>query len=98
MTTADSPANPVPARPDAPMAHFGAHRYDAGEGGGSEQFRGARIDVADLRGARFTDCDLTGVTIRDGWLADVSISGYVQNLTVNGVDVTGYVSAELDRR
>ncbi len=79
-------------------AQFGPHRFYAGEGGGSTQFRGARFDVADLRGARFTDCDLTGVTIRDGWLVDVNISGYVSNVTVNGVDVTDFVSAELDRR
>lgn len=79
-------------------AQFGPHRFYAGEGGGSEEFRGARFDVADLRGARFTDCDLTGLTIRDGWLVDVSISGYLSNVTVNGVDVAGFVSAELDRR
>src|SRR5579863_5361305 len=83
---------------DVTDAQFGPHRFYAGEGGGSTQFRGARFDVADLRGARFTDCDLTGVTIRDGWLVNVSISGYLSNLTVNGVDVTDFVSAELDRR
>src|SRR5262249_56584339 len=65
---------------------------------GSEQFRGTRFDVADLRGARFTDCDMTGVTIRDCWLVNVSISGYLSNVTVNGVDVTEFVNAELDRR
>ena len=79
-------------------AQFGPHRFYAGEGGGSTQYRGARFDVADLRGARFTDCDLAGVTISDCWLADVSISGHLSNVTVNGVDVTGFVSAELDRR
>jgi hypothetical protein len=79
-------------------AQFGPHRFYAGEGGGSAEFRGARFDVADLRGARFTDCDLTGVTIRDGWLVNVSMSGYLSNVTVNGVDVTDFVSAELDRR
>lgn len=80
------------------QAQFGPHRFYPGEGGGSTQFRGARFDVADLRGARFTDCDLTGVRIRDGWLVGVSISGYVSNVSVNGVDVTDFVSAELDRR
>ena len=79
-------------------AQFGPHRFSAGDGGGSTEFRAARFDVADLRGARFTDCDLTGVTIRDSWLVDVSISGYLSNVTVNGVDVAGFVSAELDRR
>jgi hypothetical protein len=99
MTTANDPAGPAPARGDEPAeAQFGPHRFHAGQGGGCDQFRGARFDVADLRGARFTDCDLTGVTIRDGWLVDVSISGYLSNVTVNGVDVTGFVGAELDRR
>jgi len=99
MTATSDPAGPAPGAPDEPMeAQFGPHRFYAGDGGGSEQFRGARFDVADLRGARFTDCDLTGVTIRDGWLVNVSISGYLSNVTVNGVDVSDFVSAELDRR
>jgi DinB superfamily/Pentapeptide repeats (8 copies) len=95
MTATSDSAGPAE---ELPEAQFGPHRFYAGEGGGSEQFRGARFDVADLRGARFTDCDLTGVTIRDGWLVNVSISGYLSNVTVNGVDVTDFVGAELDRR
>src|SRR5258708_15383651 len=99
MTAINGPADPAPAWPGEPMeAQFGPHRFYAGEGGGSEEFRGARFDVADLRGARFTDCDLTGVTIRDGWLVNVSISGHLSHVTVNGVDVGDFVSAELDRR
>jgi hypothetical protein len=99
MTAANDPAGSAPASPGEPgEAQFGPHRFYAGEGGGSAEFRGARFDVADLRGARFTDCDLTGVTIRDGWLVNVNISGYLSNVTVNGVDVTDFVSAELDRR
>jgi hypothetical protein len=85
--------------PDEPIEpQFGPHRFYPGEGGGSDKFRGARFDVADLRDARFTDCDLTGVTIRDGWLVNVSISGYLSNVRVNDVDVTDFVNAELDRR
>jgi hypothetical protein len=99
MAAPNDPADPALASPQEPMdAQFGPHRFYAGEGGGSTQFRSARFDAADLRGARFTDCDLTGVTVRDGWLVNVSISGYVSNVTVNGVDVTDFVSAELDRR
>ena len=99
MTAANDQTAPPATSHDGPMkAQFGPHRFYAGEGGGSEEFRGARFDVADLRGARFTDCDLTGMTIRDGWLVDVSISGYLSNVTVNGVDVSDFVSAELDRR
>lgn len=98
MTATSDPADPAPPSLGAPNeARFGPHRFYAGEGGGG-QFRGARFDVADLRGARFTNCDLTGVTIRDGWLVDVSISGYLSNVTVNGVDVSDFVRAELDRR
>jgi hypothetical protein len=99
MTAANDQIAPLPGWQDGPVdAQFGPHRFGAGEGGGSTEFLAARFDVADLRGARFTDCDLTGVTIRDGWLVNVSISGYLSNVTVNGVDVTGFVSAELDRR
>ena len=96
MTATNDPAVASPEEPAG--AQFGPHRFYAGEGGGSEQFREARFDVADMRGARFTDCDLTGVTIRDSCLVNVSISGYLSNFTVNGVDVTDFVSAELDRR
>jgi hypothetical protein len=99
MTAHDDQLAPSSADGSDPAeAQFGPHRFYAGEGGGSDRFRGARFDVADLRGARFTDCDLSGVTIRDGWLVDVSISGYVSNVTINDVDVTDFVNAELDRR
>jgi hypothetical protein len=99
MSAPDASAASAPSQPDGPTdAQFGPHRFYPGAGGGGTQFRGARFDVADLRGARFTDCDLTGVTIRDGWLVNVSISGHLSNVNINGVDVTEFVSAELDRR
>jgi hypothetical protein len=82
------------------MAQYGPHRWSAGyhDDGTNDAFRGARFTVADLAGARFVDCDLTHVKIVDSWLVDVDMSGYVRNLVVNGVDVTAYVDAELDRR
>jgi DinB superfamily/Pentapeptide repeats (8 copies) len=99
MTATDNPAEPAPASPgEQTGAQFGPHRFYAPEGGAGADLRGARFQVADLRGARFTDCDLTDVTIRDGWLVNVSISGYLSNVTINGVDVSGFVNAELDRR
>jgi hypothetical protein len=99
MTATNDVADPAPSSSDeSATAQFGPHRFYAGEGGGSQQFRGARFDVADMRGARFTDCDMSGVAIRDCWLVNVSISGYLSNVTVNGVDVTEFVNAELDRR
>jgi hypothetical protein len=69
---------------------------------GSDDLQGAEFYGANLRGARFAECDLTGVTIRGSevaradidapWLADGEF------FRVNGVDVTAYVEAELDRR
>jgi hypothetical protein len=84
----------------AMAAQYGPHRWSAGyhDDGNNDAFRGARFTVADLAGARFVDCDLTHVKIVDSWLVDVDVSGYVSNLVVNGVDVTAFVDAELDRR
>jgi hypothetical protein len=79
-------------------AQFGPHRWSAGGHQDTDRHRAATFAVADLTGARFVDCDLTGVKIVDSWLVGVDISGYVERLTVNGVDVTDFVAAELDRR
>jgi len=81
-------------------AQYGPHRWSAGfhDDGHNDDFRGATFMVRDLRGARFVDCDLSGVKVVDGCLVDVDVSGYVEGLVVNGVDVTAYVDAELDRR
>lgn len=95
--TADDLNAPPPRYDEKEPAQFGPHRFEAGEDG-AEQLRDMRWDGADLRGARFTDCDLSGATIRDGWLVDVEVSGHLSNFTINGVDVTDYVDAELDRR
>jgi hypothetical protein len=81
-------------------AQYGPHRWSAGyhDDGNNDAFRGATFMVADLAGARFVDCDMTGVKIVDAALIDVDVSGYVDRLVVNGVDVTEFVDAELDRR
>ena len=79
---------------------YGPHRWSAGyhDDGNNDAFRGATFMVADLAGARFVDCDMTGVKIVDAALIDVDVSGYVERLVVNGVDVTEFVDSELDRR
>jgi hypothetical protein len=64
----------------------------------TDAYRAARFDVRDLRGARFVDCDFSGVRAVSGTFVDVELSGWVDGLSVNGVDVTEYVTAELDRR
>jgi uncharacterized protein YjbI with pentapeptide repeats len=59
---------------------------------------GARFHDVDLTGARFDLVDLTGVTIRGSALVNVDISGEIENLRVNDVDVVPLVEAELNRR
>jgi hypothetical protein len=52
----------------------------------------------DLTGAEFRECDLTGARLIGVVMQDAAIDGLVTNLVVNGVEVTAYVEAELDRR
>jgi hypothetical protein len=60
--------------------------------------RGAQFRGVDLTNARFRIVDLTGVTVSGAALVDVDLSGEIQNLRVNGVDVVPLVEAELNRR
>ena len=53
---------------------------------------GARLHDVDLRGASLRMVDLRGLRARDVWLEDVDITGDVENVRINGVDV-----APLDR-
>jgi hypothetical protein len=57
-----------------------------------------RFFEADLHGAEFRECDLSGARLIGVVMQDAVIDGLVTNLVVNGVEVTGYVDAELDRR
>jgi DinB superfamily/Pentapeptide repeats (8 copies) len=59
---------------------------------------GAAFDHVDLTGARFYEVDLSGVNIRGAYLRDVDISGDLDGMRVNGVDVGPLIEAELDRR
>jgi hypothetical protein len=59
---------------------------------------GARFHDVDLSNARFSLVDMTGVTIRGALLANVEVSGDIENLRINGVDVVPLVEAELNRR
>jgi uncharacterized protein YjbI with pentapeptide repeats len=58
----------------------------------------ARFQDVDLTNAKFRLVDLTGVVVRGALLEDVDISGEINNLRVNGVDVTPLVEAELNHR
>lgn len=61
-----------------------------------EEFEGDLAEAvfwgADLCRATFRDVDLTGVSISHALVVDVAIDGIVENLTINGVDVTAYVN------
>ena len=69
---------------------------------------GARFEQVDLsdatfhqvsfRGAAFRAVNLSGVRIRGSSVRNVDISGEVEGLSVNGIDVAPFVTAELDRR
>jgi hypothetical protein len=59
---------------------------------------GARFRDVDLSNARFDLVDLTGVMIRGAALVNMDVSGEIENLRVNGVDVVPLVEAELNRR
>jgi uncharacterized protein YjbI with pentapeptide repeats len=59
---------------------------------------GANFHRVDLTGARFRVVDLTRVTISGSALRDMDISGQIDNVRINGVDVVPLVEAELDRR
>ena len=55
-------------------------------------------DGTDFSDATLRDCMLRGTRFPNAWVEDVSITGMVSGLVVNGVDVTAYVDAELDRQ
>ena len=58
----------------------------------------AQFHDVDLSNASFRSVDLRGVRIRGAALVNIDISGEVENLRVNGVDVVPLVEAELNRR
>ena len=69
----------------------------------SDELQGAEFIDADLRGARFIRTDLSGVVMRgvDVQGADIDAPWLFDGesfLRVNGVDVTPFVEAELNRR
>jgi hypothetical protein len=73
-----------------------------------QDLAGARFDRVSLRDARMHAVDFTQVQIRAALfnqsrmrgveLVDVEISGALQNVLVNGVDIAPLVDAELNRR
>jgi uncharacterized protein YjbI with pentapeptide repeats len=58
----------------------------------------ATFELVMLNRARLQQVDLSGVSIRASRLRDIDISGDLENVRINGVDVGPLVEAELDRR
>jgi hypothetical protein len=52
----------------------------------------------DMDGAEFRECNMNNSRLIGVVMQDAVIDGLVTNLVVNGVEVTEYVEAELDRR
>ncbi len=52
----------------------------------------------DLAGAEFRECDLSNARLIGVVMQGAVIDGLVTDLVVNGVEVMGYVEAEIDRR
>ena len=63
-----------------------------------QDLTGAHFESVSLRDAQLKGVDLTGVRMRGVELVDVEISGELQNVVVNGVDIAPLVEAELNRR
>jgi hypothetical protein len=60
--------------------------------------RDAHMSAVDLTGAQIRGCSFNGARMRGVELVDVEISGELQNVVVNGVDIAPLVEAELNRR
>jgi hypothetical protein len=58
----------------------------------------ARFEDEDLTDSEFRECDLSRARLIGVVMQDAVIDGLVSNLVVNGIEVTAYVEAELDRR
>jgi hypothetical protein len=60
--------------------------------------RDAHMEAVDLTGAQIRGAVFNGSRMRGVELVDVEISGELQNVVVNGVDIAPLIEAELNRR
>jgi hypothetical protein len=63
----------------------------------AEEFEGRDLSGSvfwgvNLSGARFRDVDMHDVNISHAWIVNLDIDGLVDNVVINGVDVTQYVN------
>ena len=65
--------------------------------GARKDFAGTRLEDADFSGARLHSSNFENLKITDSWLYNADISGEIDGLRINGVEVAPLVEAELDR-
>jgi hypothetical protein len=59
---------------------------------------GRRFEQVLLSGTRVHGAFLVDTKVTNAWVQSLDLSGTIQSLIVNGVEVAGYVRAELERR
>src|SRR3954465_1023825 len=62
-----------------------------------QSFSGARMDDVDFSNARLHAPNFEGAKITDAWFFGADISGDLEGLRLNGVEVAPLVMAELER-
>jgi hypothetical protein len=63
-----------------------------------EDWSHSRFEEIDFSQSRFHNVYFSDVVIRGAWLQRVEIDGYLDGVTINGVDIGPLVEAELERR
>jgi hypothetical protein len=63
-----------------------------------EDWSHSRFEEVDFSQSRFHNVYFQDTVIRGAWFQRVEIDGYIDEVTINGVDVRPLVEAELDRR
>ena len=63
-----------------------------------DDLTGSRFERVDLSGSEFLAVNLSGSRFRGVELGNVDISGEIENVTVNGVDIGPLIDAELNKR
>lgn len=65
---------------------------------GTDELKSALIRDSDVSGAYFRSVNFSNVRITDSWLFNTDISGVIDGLKINGVEVAPLIETELDRR
>jgi len=63
-----------------------------------EDWSHSRFEEVDFSASRFHNVYFRDAVIRGAWLERVEIDGYIDKVTINGVDVGPLIESELDRR